>query len=770
MATMRSRLLFLVALAFVFHAPALALKKSYIVYMGEHSHGPVPTKEDANHATDSHYDFLASYLGSVEDAKSSIFISYNRHINGFAARIEDDVAAKIAKHPSVVSVFEDTMKQLHTTRSWEFMGLENPQGHITHSSPWKEGSFGENTIIANLDTGVWPESKSFSDEGYTPVPARWKGKCDNGPDAELPVHCNRKLIGARYFSKGAEQAGFPIDDKMRSPRDYNGHGTHTLSTAGGNFVAGASAFGIVNGTVKGGSPRSRVAAYKVCWSIGCASSDILAAFEQAIADGVDVLSCSLGGKAVEFFLDTSAIGAFHAVKHNIVVVFSAGNSGPTVASVSNVAPWMITVAANTLDREVPVYVHLGNKKIYKGTSLSQAVERYTFHPMISGADAKCSTASAADATLCLPGTLDPKKVKGKILVCLRGRSDRTDKGVQAKLAGAIGLVLCNDEAFGNELIEDAHVLPASHVTYEDGLEIYAYLNSTKKPTGYITRPKAALGTKPAPYMAAFSSQGPNPIVLFVPKPDVTAPGVNIMASWSKIASPTEQESDNRRVDFNIMSGTSMSCPHVSGLVGLLKTKYPDWNPAAIRSAIMTTAKTKDNTEKPIKDASFAKGTPFSYGSGHVRPSKALDPGLVYDISLNGYYDFLCSLGYDPSWIQLFQGSGPPYECPEPASFFALNYPSFALPYLNRTIIWTRTLKNVGTPGTYKAKIRAPMGTIISVKPDTLTFEKYDDERTFEMSITSKNHRPITNTSFGSLTWTDGHHYVRSPISVFNRPI
>lgn len=177
-------------------------------------------------------------------------------------------------------------------------------------------------------------------------------------------HIYRKLIGARYFNKGYASEVGALNSTFETPRDNEGHGSHTLSTAGGNMVAGANVFGFGNGTAKGGSPKARVAAYKVCWppvnGNECFDADILAAFDIAIYDGVDVLSVSLGGDPTPFFNDSVSIGSFHAVKHGIVVVCSAGNSGPGDATVSNVAPWQITVGASTMDRQFPAYVILGN--------------------------------------------------------------------------------------------------------------------------------------------------------------------------------------------------------------------------------------------------------------------------------------------------------------------------------------------------------------------------------------------------------------------------
>ncbi|CAI9260395.1 unnamed protein product [Lactuca saligna] len=626
--------LFFLLFSTLLYRPTFAAKRSYVVYLGAHSHTFQLSTSDLNRVRDTHYEFLGSCLGSKDKAKDAIFYSYTRHINGFAAILEDEEASQIAKHPTVVSVFLNKGRQLHTTRSWDFMGLED-NGVISSSSIWKKASFGENTIIGNLDTGVWPESKSFRDEGMGPIPLKWKGACINGADATF--RCNRKLIGARYFNKGYASVVGPLNSTFNSPRDHEGHGSHTLSTAGGNFVSDASVFGYGNGTAKGGSPNSRVVAYKVCFppvnGNECFDADILAAFDMAIHDGVDVLSVSLGGDAVPFFNDSVAIGSFHAVKNGVVVVCSAGNSGPDDGTVSNVATWQITVGASTMDRQFPSYAVLSNNMSFKGESLSaKSLPKNKFFPIISSLDAKAAKADAKDAQLCKAGSLDPKKAKGKILVCLRGDNARVDKGQEAALAGAVGMVLANNLLSGNEIIADPHVFPATHITYTDGLAVYSFLNSTKNPMAYITHPSTKLDTKPAPFMAAFSSKGPNTITLEILKPDITAPGVSIIAAYTESQGPTNQDFDTRRVQYNCVSGTSMSCPHVSGIVGLLKTLHPDWSPAAIKSAIMTSARTRDNAVEPITNASHTKATPFSYGAGHVQPNRAMDPGLVYDLT------------------------------------------------------------------------------------------------------------------------------------------
>ncbi|CAN8253326.1 unnamed protein product [Cochlearia groenlandica] len=744
----------------IFCSHAFALKQSYVVYLGSHAHPPHVTSVHLNHVARSHRTFLASFLGSHQNAKDAIFYSYKRHINGFAAVLDDNEAAEIAKHPDVVSVFLNKGRKLHTTHSWDFMLLEK-NGVVHKSSLWTKAGFGQDTIVANLDTGVWPESKSFSDEGYGDVPAKWKGSC------KKDVRCNKKLIGAKYFNKGyLAYTGLPSNASFETPRDHDGHGSHTLSTAAGNFVPRANVFGLGNGTASGGSPKARVAAYKVCWppvnGAECFDADMMAAFDAAIDDGVDVISASVGGDAGDYMSDGIAIGSFHAVKNGVTVVCSAGNSGPKYGTVSNVAPWILTVGASSMDREFQAYVELDNEKRFKGTSLSKALPEKKMYDLISGADAKAANASSLEGLLCKKDSLDPKKAKGKIVVCLRGDNARVDKGQQAAIAGAIGMILCNDKASGNEIIADAHVLPASQIDYKDGEAVFSYLSSTKDPKGYITTPSSKINTKPAPFMASFSSRGPNTVTPGILKPDITAPGVNIIAAYSEATSPTDLDSDHRRTPFNTESGTSMSCPHISGIVGLLKTLHPTWSPAAIRSAIMTTSRTRDNTRNPMVDHTFTKANPFSYGSGHVQPNRASHPGLVYDLTTGDYLDFLYAVGYNNTVVQIF-AEDKQYTCRQGANLLDFNYPSITVPNLTESVTVTRKVTNVGPPGTYVARLREPLGVSVSVEPKQLKFEKAGEVKMFQLTLRPKS--KLGGYVFGELTWTDSIHYVRSPIVV-----
>lgn len=337
-------------------------------------------------------------------------------------------------------------------------------------------------------------------------------------------------------------------NETESPRDQDGHGTHTASTAAGSPVANASMLGYASGTARGMAPRARVASYKVCWSTGCFGSDILAGMDRAILDGVNVLSMSLGGGSAPYFRDTIAIGAFSAMERGIFVSCSAGNSGPTRASLANVAPWIMTVGAGTLDRDFPAYAMLGNSKRITGVSL------YSGPGMGNKRVGLVYRNSSSSGNLCLPGTLDSKSVKGKVVLCDRGVNARVEKGAVVRDAGGVGMILANEAANGEELVADSHLLPAVAVGWKAGNLIKAYVTSAPNPTAVLSFGGTVLDVRPSPVVAAFSSRGPNIVTPQILKPDVIGPGVNILAAWSEAVGPTGLEKDTRRTKFNIMSG------------------------------------------------------------------------------------------------------------------------------------------------------------------------------------------------------------------------
>ncbi|KAJ6348074.1 hypothetical protein OIU76_004536 [Salix suchowensis] len=662
--------------------------------------------------------------------------------------------------------FQIKVRQLHTTHTPAFLGLSESSGL------WQNSGYGDGVIIGVLDTGIWPEHCSLSDSGLSDVPSNWKGICETGPDFPASS-CNKKLIGARAFNKGyISHRGRLIDESKESasPRDTEGHGTHTSTTAAGSSVHNASLFEYASGEARGMASKARIAAYKICWSSGCYDSDILAAMDQAIYDGVHVISLSVGanGHAPQYDHDSIAIGAFSASQHGIVVSCSAGNSGPDPYTAVNIAPWILTVGASTIDREFPADVVLGNGWVFNGVSL------YSGDPLV---DLKLPLVYAGDVgnRFCYVGSISPSEVQGKIVVCDRGGNARVEKGAAVKLAGGLGMILANTADSGEELIADSHLLPATEVGEIAANKIREYVKLSQYPTATINFRGTIIGTSPAaPKVAAFSSRGPNYLTPEILKPDVIAPGVNILAGWTGFVGPTDLEIDPRRVEFNIISGTSMSCPHVSGIVALLRKAYPDWSPAAIKSALMTTAHNLDNSGKNIKDlASGEESTPFIHGAGHVDPNSALNPGLVYDMDTSDYIAFLCAIGYDSKRIAVFVREPPRSDiCSgKEGSPGNLNYPSFSVVFQSYSdvVTYRRTVKNVGNSldAVYEVKVNAPANVEINVSPSRLVFSAENKTMSYEITFSSASlgWSSIHSAAFGSIEWSNGIHGVRSPIAV-----
>lgn len=760
--TMTSTLI--LSLLIIFSTTCHALvsnRRTYIVHMAR---SEMPAEFTV------HHDWYDSSLRSVSDS-AEILYSYNTVVHGFSTRLTEEEAEALEYQSGVLSVNPEVRYELHTTRTPEFLGLDKTDGLEPQSGT------GTDVVVGVLDTGVWPERKSYNDAGFGPVPAGWKGTCHTGKDFNSSS-CNRKLIGAQFFSKGYEASMGPIEEtrESRSPRDNDGHGTHTSSTAAGNPVDTASLFGYASGTARGMAAKARVAVYKVCWTGGCFSSDILAGMEAAVSDGCHVLSLSLGGGSSDYYRDSVAIGAYSAMERGVLVSCSAGNAGPGSSTLSNVAPWITTVGAGTLDRDFPAYVILGNGKNYSGVSL------YSGKPLPSSPLPLIYAGNATNSSsgnLCMPNTLIPEKVAGKIVLCDRGINARVQKGSVVNGAGGLGMVLANTAANGEELVADAHLIPATGVGEKAGDAIKSYLASNANPTATIQFGGTQVHIRPSPVVAAFSSRGPNTVTPEILKPDLIAPGVNILAAWSGAVGPTGLSVDTRHVEFNIISGTSMSCPHVSGLAALIKSIHPDWSPAAVRSALMTTAYSSYSTGDGILDtATGTAATPFDIGAGHVDPPNAVDPGLVYDLTADDYLDFLCALNYTSFQIATVAKRSN-YTCDSTKSYSLsnLNYPSFSAVFATEngdgsgvassTVKHVRTVTNVGPAGVYKATTSAKVdggAVTVAVEPSELSFSKSGEKKSFTVSFSAPS-LPSGSTAFGRLVWSDGKHVVASPIAL-----
>ncbi|XP_028954318.1 subtilisin-like protease SBT3.4 isoform X3 [Malus domestica] len=532
-----------------------------------------------------------------------------------------------------------------------------------------------------------------------------------------------------------------------------------LDTAG-SFVANISYKGLGLGTIRGGAPKARLAIYKVCWNVlggKCSTADMLKAFDEAIHDGVDVLSLSIG-HPIPLFSDVDerdgiATGSFHAVAKGITVVCGAGNNGPSAQTVSNTAPWIITVAASTMDREFPTSITLGNNKTFLGQAMFTGTE-IGFTSLVYP-ESKGLTTRGVCESLSLNKTI----VVGKVVLCFTtmGRRAITNASAVVKEAGGVGLIIAKNPS--DALYPCNEDFPCIEVDYEIGTRILFYIRSTRYPLVKLIPPQTIVGKPLSAKVAYFSSRGPNSITPATLKPDIAAPGVNILAATSPLYSFVEG-------GYAMMSGTSMSTPHVTGIVALIKRMHPNWSPAAIKSALVTTAWRNGPSGLPI----FAEGSPqklansFDFGGGLVNPNGAAEPGLVYDMGAADYMEYLCARAYNNSAISRLTGKKTTCPVKKP-SILDVNLPSVTIPSLRNPVTVKRTVTNVGAPESiYKATIEPPFGTIVYVNPTALVFNSTVEKLTFTITI-SAIHEMNTGYYFGSLTWVDGVHAVRIPLSV-----
>jgi subtilisin family serine protease len=685
--------------------------------------------------------------------------NYRYTFNGFAAELTEAQAAKLAELPGVLAVSADELQYLDTSSTPDFLGLTAANGI------WDQlggrAKAGENVIIGIVDGGIWPEHPSFSDRtgigpngqpgklDYRQIPG-WHGRCVPGEEFTA-ANCNQKLIGAQYYNSGwGGNAG--IDAQLpweyNSPRDFGGHGTHVASTAGGNYGVQATGPAAVFGSISGVAPRARIASYKVCWQAGsggsCFTTDSVAAIDQAVADGVDVINFSISGSRTNF-RDPVEIAFLFAADAGVFVAASAGNSGPTTSTVAHPGPWLTTVAAGTHNRNGNGSVTLGNDHFYAGASVATAVGPA---PLVDSVYAGMAGADPTQVQLCYPGTLDPAVITGKIVLCLRGVIARVDKSFAVMEAGGVGMIMYNSP--DSSLNADFHFVPTVHVNQAAGLAIKGYIAADPSIATATIANATIVYDLAAPFTASFSSRGP---LLAgggdLLKPDVIAPGQDILAA---VAPP-----GNSGRSFDLYSGTSMSSPHVAGLAALLKHKYPTWSPMMIKSALMTTASDVLDGGTPAPNTNPV--LIFRQGAGHVRPNSAVSPGLVFDSGFNDWLGFMCGTGQLPSSTCAFYGAA----VIDPSD---LNVASIAIGDLAGVQTVKRTVTNVGGTSTYNVSLSGLTGFDVSFSPTSFTLAP-GQKQTVEITI-ARTTAALNAYTGGQITWTDGVHNVRIPVVV--RPV
>ena len=754
-------------------------------------------KDYVRHLTATH-DSIVAAIGAEK------VYSYRYTFNGFAARMTEEQAAALEKMRDVVHVWQDELMQPQTDSTPRFLGLSGSNGLWN-----TEDLLGEDVVIGIIDTGIWPEHPSFADTGcddaypkghfwghwkkhhrrcgayeYDPwVKKRdldeeqWKAaKYDAAPEsftssgcdfgnsgfnaADAPFECNDKLLAARYYAGGFSSPGttnpdgsggngaFLIPSEYLSARDQDGHGSHTGSTAAGNLQVPASIAGQSLGRVSGMAPRARVAVYKVCWNGtvppppfqgGCFSSDSMAAIDQAVADGVDVINFSIGGSGTNFngpddiaFLFAAAAGVF--------VATSNGNDGPGAQTVGTPAgvPWITAVGASQ-----------DNKVFNPGLEVTAPGPVAGIYEGLEGA----GPVTIADAGT-ISGNLVPAvpangcsaltngaAISGNIALVIRGVCGFDAKYLSAQAAGATAIVVYNDGTAPDRIdpiamggISTGVTIPGMMIGFNDGVSLAgaAGVTATLDPDVLVSKKNTVAG---------FSSRGPNGGAPDIIKPDVAAPGVNILAAQT----PTPNDGQTPGQLFQIISGTSMASPHVAGVAALIKQEHPDWTPAMVRSALMTTA--RRNINETFGDD---RADPFDIGAGQIQPKKALEPGIVYDAGILNYAAFTCGASgqppiFVPAVCDFVESLGYPLDSSD------LNLPSIAVAALAGQQTVTRTVTSVAEGRmTWKVDVQQPPGVQVSVSPRVLTLRE-GESATYRVTFTTKG-APFNEWAFGSLTW------------------
>ena len=646
--------------------------------------------------------------------------SYQVAFNGFAVELDGARATKLAGLPGVTAVLPNEVRSLDTVQSPDYLGLSGEDG------VWADlggtDAAGEGVVVGVLDSGVWPENASFTGDdlrqGRSPrtdgkgrvvgrnplvgVPFRtagddivmlksdrtvFRGECELGEGWDTVELCNDKLITARYFADSF-LASVPAADRGEfeylSARDGDGHGSHTASTAAGNPDVPMSVDGIDLGEGSGIAPGAKLAVYKVCWEDnnpatgGCYTADSIRAIDQAVIDGVDVLNYSISGSTTTV-VDAVEIAFYNAANAGVFVAASAGNSGPGSSTTAHNSPWVMTVGATTFKRDEGTVV-LGNGAKYKGASVIR--DDFPQTELVLSAEAGLPGAAANEVALCYPGTLDPAVVAGKTVVCDRGAIARVDKSAAVEQADGVAMILAN--TIPSSLDPDFHAVPTVHVDEVAGAAIKAYAALDGATAAFEAGDTTGGEPTPIPQVAGFSSRGPTLAAgSDIIKPDIAAPGVAVVAAVAP--------GPNGGNDYNALSGTSMSSPHVAGLAALVLGEHPQWHPSVVKSAIMTTA-----TNMAAADGSEVTD-PFVQGAGFVSPADMFTPGLVLPTTEQEWGGFYAGQG-----LQLGD-AGAEYEA---IAATDLNYPSVAISQQAGAQTVTRTFRSLEA-GTWTIDVDLP---------------------------------------------------------------
>ncbi|XVF87789.1 hypothetical protein PTKIN_Ptkin18bG0149200 [Pterospermum kingtungense] len=769
---------------------------------GQHGRRFDPKSEAAKfHArklVDSHDQVLQS---SLDNGSYNKLYSFKHIVNGFAVHTSPSQAEKLKHAPGIKLVERDRRTKLMTTYSPEFIGL--PEGVWTQEGG--DRNAGEGVVIGVVDTGINPSHPSFAYDLANPfksnVSDHFSGACETGPQFP-PYSCNGKIVSARFFIAGAQAAAsLNATVDIPSPYDAVGHGSHVASTAAGNAGVPVVVNGFYYGRGSGMAPGASIAVYKaVCPTMGTLA-DVVAAIDQAVADGVDILVLSIGPdeppEDTVTFLSMFDIAMLFARKAGVFVVQAAGNQGPGPSTVVSYSPWTVGAASSRTDRRYTGSVLLGNGQTVSGVGLSAPTfGNGSFYKLVLAKDAinfnGVFPRTAPYVEECqYPEALDPNVVRGSIVICTFSAGFYNETSTLTAIIdtaitlGFMGFVLVANPSYGDFI---AQLIPYTvsgtlipKVADAKILSEYYEQQTDRDARGFVRQfnARAAIGDgrvasfgSQAPIVSRFSSRGPDFIDINrnpadVLKPDILAPGHEIWAAWSPMSALDPILSG---YNFALISGTSMAAPHIGGIAALIKQKYPSWTPSMIASAMSTTATKFDNNGGIIMAEGFDAGslypsTYFDIGSGFVSPSHAMDPGLVLSSEFEDYVDFLCSMpNIDRLAIRTATGVWCSQSLGHPAN---LNIPSVTISALRGSLTVRRSFRNVATrPETYVSLAIPPNGTTVNLHP---TWFSISPQGIQDLDIEINVIQSTNEFSFGEIILAGSqNHTVRIPLAI--RPV
>ncbi len=643
-------------------------------------------------------DFLKGKQDAVITAAETGFgrdlaveLRYDVILNGFATELSGAEAQKLASMPGVRAVLVDEMWQPSTDVSPEFIGADTLWDETENTTPGTLETKGEGMLIGVIDTGINMDHPSFADiggDGYdheNPFGSgNYVGLCAN--DSSNYV-CNDKLVGVYGYTAGEEAV---------TGEDAEAHGSHTASTAAGNYLE--LDYNGVPVTISGMAPHANIIAYDVCYSAGCPNSYSVEAVEQAVIDGVDVLNYSIGpNSAVNPYENAVELAMLEAIDAGVLTSTSAGNSGPDARTVFKAPAWNLNVANTSHTRIFGISVNVhepgGPASLYEAVAMPSAGVNFSSdvlnHPLRWAGDD-----DLANVTGCDPFSTD--FFTGSIALVSRGGCTFQDKEENAADAGADGLLVYNN-AGGPPFVmgyDDPTTIPSAMIDKEDGEAIVALMSSSLMvdiDTDYARDVKDIWGN----VLSSSSSRGPFEL-LDILAPEVSAPGTNVLAAYNTPGESAPYGGINSDAEIDLMSGTSMASPHGAGSALLLMDLFPDWTPLEIKSAIVMSA----YDETTVKEDGLTPTDPFDDGNGRIDLTKAALIGLVMDETVANFTDANPAEGGDVK---------------------TLNVPSYQNSQCVGECSFTRTVKNVADVDTYyDVVIDAPAGVGIVATPASFT--------------------------------------------------